>query len=589
MTAFLENVIILRPQPCGCLTKKSGTLQFTGIHRWHTILRLIALHKRKTDMTLARLMLSLLMIGCGAGAAAAQQPQTTPPRMNMDHRGAVSGTVRTAAGAPAAGALVKATEMATGAEFSASADAQGAYAFAALPVGTYDLSVESAGVTAYKRAGVEVAADRTLQVNISLDGSAGAGGQIPDSDRQALLQRIATLEQRISDLESSTVLSEPETRVRRVDVWVDKEGNLHEEPVEGARRTVTYQRERVYRRQTINEKIEEALSSAEERSVRLGVDAAIATQAAGRTRGPKGLADHHAYQLASADLFFTAKLAQYTLFFADIVGLSGSPPDAEIPSLSLLNGYTARLVRQNELNLREAWLRTELFGQRLSLSAGRLDLTNYFDQNAFANDESTQFISDALVNNQMLGLAVNGTGVAAEFDPKNGFRAKFGLQQSNTDATNLSESMYTLAEVGYTMTPFALPEGNYRLWFRTDNSAAPTRKGIGISLDQKLTSTVGFFGRYGTQEVEGGRDHYYSAGLGFQTGLVFNPRDTWGVGYSQLDLLSGETEKLAEGYYNFQLTERLRLSFHLQHVLDAPGVEDKFGYLLPGVRLQASF
>ena len=52
----------------------------------------------------------------------------------------------------------------------------------------------------------------------------------------------------------------------------------------------------------------------------------------------------------------------------------------------------------------EAWLRTELFGQRVALTAGRLDLTNYFDQNALANDESLQFISDALVNNQMLGL-----------------------------------------------------------------------------------------------------------------------------------------------------------------------------------------
>ena len=188
-------------------------------------------------------------------------------------------------------------------------------------------------------------------------------------------------------------------------------------------------------------------------------------------------ANRSAYALASADLFFTAGIAQYTIFFADIVGLSGSPPDTEIPSLTLLNGYTARLVTQNQLNLREAWLRTELFGQRLALTAGRLDLTNYFDQNAFANDESTQFLSDALVNNQMLGLSSNGTGVATEFDPKNGFRLKFGFQQSNDDAANLSDSMFTLTEVGYTFTPFALPEGTYRAWFRTDN----TRRSSGVA------------------------------------------------------------------------------------------------------------
>ena len=218
----------------------------------------------------------------------------------------------------------------------------------------------------------------------------------------------------------------------------------------------TYRRERTYRRQTISEKIDAALEDAASHSVTVGVDAAVATQFAGAHRGRHRSRQHGAYALASADLFFTAGIAQNTLFFADIVGLSGAPPDAEIPTLTLINGYTARLVAQNELNLREAWLRTEVFGNRLALTAGRLDLTNYFDANAFANDESTQFISDALVNNQMLGLAVNGTGVAAEFDAKNGFRLKFGFQQSNTDATNLSDSMFTLSEVGYTFTPFGV-------------------------------------------------------------------------------------------------------------------------------------
>jgi high affinity Mn2+ porin len=543
---------------------------------------------RLCTTSLARSIIVFSVPLLGATMAAAAQQPVTPGQMNMaDHRGSIAGTVRNSSGGAAAGETVTATSAENGAQFTATTDAQGAYAFGALPPGKYTISVETAGLTTFRQAGVEVAADGKGQLNITLDPA--SGGQPGANDRQELLQRIATLEQRIGDLESSAVLSEPETRVRRVEVFVDADGTEHEQPVAGAKRAVTYQRERVYRRQTINEKIEEALEDAENRSVRLGVDAAIATQAAGRIEGPEGSANKHAYQLASADLFFTAGLAQYTLFFADIVGLSGSPPDAEIPTLTLLNGYTARLVRQNELNLREAWLRTELFGQRLALSAGRLDLTNYFDQNAAANDESTQFLSDALVNNQMLGLAVNGTGVAAEFDAKTGFRLKFGFQQSNTDATNLSDSMYTLTEAGYTMTPFALPEGTYRVWFRTDNTSSVIRKAAGLSLDQKFTPNITIFGRYGTQEVDGGRDHYYSAGVGVQNGLVFSPLDSWGIGYAQMDLLSGDSEKLTEGYYNFRLTERLRLSLHLQHVLDAPGAENKFGYLLPGLRLQAAF
>jgi hypothetical protein len=522
-----------------------------------------------------------------ATLAAAQQPAA--PQMNMaDHRGALQGRVRNEAGAAVADATVMAVNAENGAQFTATTDAQGAYSFGALPVGRYDLSVTTGGLVRFNQRGVEVAMDASRTLDISL--TAATASQAAEGERQELLEKIATLEQRITDLESNTVLSEPETRVRRVEVYVDPTGGEHEEPVPGATPVVTYQRERVYRRQTISEKIEEALEEAENRSVAVGVDAAMGTQFAGRTRGDEG-PNASAYALASADLFFTAGLAQYTVFFADIVGLSGSPPDAEIPSLTLLNGYTARLIRQNELNLREAWLRTELFGQRLALTAGRLDLTNYFDANAFANDESTQFISDALVNNQMLGLGSNGTGVATEFDPKNGFRFKFGFQQSNTDATNLSDSLFTLSEVGYTFTPFALPEGSYRVWFRTDNTPDDVLgKGAGFSLDQKLTPVVGLFGRYGISGLEADdRDRFYSAGLSFQNGLTVSPLDTWGLGYAHMDLVGGEREHLAEGYYNFHLTERLRLSFHLTHVLDQPEGGEKFGYLLPGIRFQAAF
>lgn len=540
--------------------------------------------------------LSLLAFSCTT-AATAQTP-ATPGQMNMaDHRGGISGTVGSGSGVAVSGATVTATNAENGAQFTATADAQGSYAFAALPVGKYDLSIESSGVTVYRQSGVEVVADRTGQVNITLD--AATAGQAAQSDRQELLQRIAALEQRINDLESSAVLSEPETRVRRVEVYVDESGNEHDEPVPGARPTVTYRRERVYRRQTINEKIEEALADADERSVNLGIDAATVTQIASRTRGEAAPADGNAYALASADLFFAAKVAQYTVFFADVVALSGSPPDREIPGLTLLNGYTARLVNQNELNLREAWLRTELFGQRLALTAGRLDLTNYFDHNAAANDETTQFLGDGLVNNPVLGLATNGTGFAAVFDPKIGFTFRAGVQQSNPDATNLSDSLYSLAEIGYLATPFSLPEGNYRIWYRATNTGGTGSTAFGLSIDQRITPLITLFGRYGNGHSPVGDEgqtsfsqgqHFYSAGAQFQNGWVFNPRDSWGIGYAQTGLAEGSSkERLTEGYYNFRLTERLRLSFHLQHIFESRPDTPTFGYLVPGVRMQAAF
>jgi hypothetical protein len=530
---------------------------------------------------------ALLVIVMWIPVASAQAPAQDKPvdHSQMDHRGGVAGVVRNAAGGVAtAGLTVVATNADNGARFTATTDAKGAYSFPALPVGKYVLSIEAGGLTVFRQTGVNVTENQTAQVDLSP--TAAAGAQLTDAERQEMARRIAELEQRVGELETSTVLSEPETRVRKKEVYVDADGVEHDQPVPGSTPKTTYERERVYRRQTINEKIEAALEDAESHRVQIGVDAAIVAQAAQQTEGIDGLADGRGYALASADLFFTAGIAQNTIFFADIVGLSGSPPDAEINPLMLLNGYTARLVAQNELHLREMWIRTELFKQHLAITGGRLDLTNYFDQNAFSNDESTQFLNDGLVNNQM-------PGVAAEFDAKTGLRLKFGLQQSNNDAPNLTEFIFTLSEVGYTFTPFNLPEGSYRLWFRTDNSAEESgvMKATGISIDQKITPVIGLFARFGTQETEADNwnDRYYSAGVSIQNGAVFNPMDTWGVGYAQVEFDSGDNEKVLEFYYNFLLTEKLRLTFNLQSMLNRPSEGERFGFLVPGVRFQAAF
>ena len=524
--------------------------------------------------------------GASAGQAQGQQQNMPGMRMPAADLGIVSGTVTKAAdNAPVAGATVLATNTTNGIQLSATTQDDGSYVLPSLPAGTYTVSVQLGGFRPFRQQGVAVAANGTVRLAAAL-----VAGDA-DTERLALLDRIELLEKRLGDLESSAVLSDPETRVRRVEVFVDQNGNQSDTPSPGDKREVTYQRERVYRRQTINEKIEEAMASEKDQAVALGVDATTVAQGAFRTKGDDSLPDRGVYALASADLFFTAKLAQYTTFFADVVALTGAPPDRQIPSLTLLNGYTARLQQQNQLNLREAWLRTEFFQQRLALTAGYLDLTNYFDRSTVANDETTQFISDALVNNQMLGLSSNGTGFALEYDPKNIFTFRFGLQQSNPDATSLSDSLYSLSEVAATVTPFSLPEGHYRLWFRANNGAVESKKAVGISLDQKITPVVSLFGRYGSQDLEGTseRDNYWSAGVGFSQGAVFNPHDSWGIGYSKMDLASGEKEHIAEGYYNFELTQRLRLSLSLQHVINTPGTESKFGYLLPGIRLQATF
>jgi hypothetical protein len=598
-------------------------------------------HRLDALKGLARFVVPLLLVLWYASPSAAQTQTPSKPVPIPDLQGGVAGTVASSSGAAVAGARVTATNAETGAQFTATTDAQGAYALVAIPTGKYNFSIESSGLTAHSRSNIEIAADRRPMVAITM--YAAAPGQTSATDMQvllsridaleqqfrelqgrgasaepatanaptpsaasqqqpdarALLDRLSTLEDRLTELETRAVLSETTTYVKRVDVWVDANGTEYDQPVPGARQEVTYRREAVYRRESIGEKIEEALADAEKRSVQLGIDATAVTQFAGRTKGDPDSVNGNSYALASADLFFTAGLAQYTVFFADVVALSGAPPDLEIPGLTLLNGYTARLINQNELNLREVWLRTELFKQRLALVAGRLDLTNYFDNNAAANDETIQFLGDGLVNNPALGLATNGTGFAAVFDPKIGLNFKFGIQQSNSEATNLSDSIFSLAEVGYLATLPSLGEGNYRVWFRTTNTGDISSRAFGLSLDQKVGPVATLFARFGDGDLPVTEEgltsfslgqRFYSGGVKFQNGLVLNRWDAWGIGYAQTEVRdTGENEKITEGFYNLQLTDRLHLTFHLQHVLRSTPDKESLGYLVPGLRLQAAF
>ena len=407
----------------------------------------------------------------------------------------------------------------------------------------------------------------------------------------SVADRLGDIEQRLGAVETNTVLSEPKTSIKEITVYVDDDGNQFDVPTPGATPTVTYQRERVYRRQVLSEEIEDALSNEKKNSIALGINSVTTAQAAFQTAGAKTDADRHVYALSAVDLTLAASSAALnTSFFADLVGVGGSGPSEEIPTINLINGQLARLSN-NQVSVREAWVKTELFEKKLSLTAGLVDLTNYFDRNAVANDENSQFLNDALVNNPVLGLTANGLGAVAIYDPKIGLNVKFGFQQSDPQATSLSVGRFVFGEVEYLARPFALPEGHYRLWARQDNSTGQSHTGYGLSINQKVTPAVTLFGRYGRGFVGSvnGDMRFYSAGAGFQAPLTFNPLDTWGVGYANTLIYSGpnqNSERVTEAFYNFKLTGSLWISGLLQYLVTPPSGQN---YLLPGVRMQVAF
>ncbi len=414
-------------------------------------------------------------------------------------------------------------------------------------------------------------------------------------ERRAMQDQIDALQRRLSELESNAVLSEPETRVIAKEVWVDENG-LEYDPAsdvsapKGLRKQITYQRARAYRRQTISEKVEEALGDAERNRVQLGIDASAVVQRLTQTSGRSTSFDDHAYGLAAADIYFTAPVARNTTFFANLVGFSGSTPDEELLDRPLaLNGYGARLDDPDEVNLREALIETSFREESVTFTVGRIDLTNYFDTNTVANDEKSQFLADPLVNNPALGLSSNGAGATIAWDAKDSLSFRIGAQQSTESQTNLSDSVFSVAEIAYLARPFSLPEGNYRVWYRLDNSTDETRDGFGLSFDQKLNSAFTMFTRYGRSEADEGKDDFWSVGFQLRRAFVLNPGDVWGVGYANADLGDGGRQRLTEVYYNLQLAARLGLSFHIQYSDEALKGQRDASYFVPGLRLRATY
>ena len=195
-------------------------------------------------------------------------------------------------------------------------------------------------------------------------------------DTQAILDRLNAIDERLNNLETNVVLSEPKTIVREVERYVDPSGAEFDQPAPDRRPVLTYERQRVFRRQSIGEEIEDALAAEGASGVEIGVSSVTTVQGAIRTAGSETEADGHIFGVTQADITFLAQSAALnTSFFADVVAIGGPGPDGEIPGLTLLNSQLARLSN-NRLQTREAWIRTEFFGQRLGVTLGQVDLTN---------------------------------------------------------------------------------------------------------------------------------------------------------------------------------------------------------------------
>ena len=236
--------------------------------------------------------------------------------------------------------------------------------------------------------------------------------------------------------------------------------------------------------------------------------------------------------------------------------------------------------------------------QQLALTGGIIDATDYLDENAYSNDEYTQFMNEALVNGPQGFLPSFDIGGAAEWE-FNQFAIK-GVAMNvgeNDDGKNYN---YYGVQFSYSMES-GLGEGNYRAIFNITsedflNPAGTETERLNaflLSFDQELGDIFGAWVRFGWVSDDAVRDFesLYSGGINIKGSGWQRPDDTIGIGYGFLD--GGNTgidnTQVFETYYRYAVNEFLAASADIQYMKDSMEVSgDTDGWIF-GVRLTTEF
>ncbi|WP_169852976.1 carbohydrate porin [Anaerohalosphaera lusitana] len=284
-----------------------------------------------------------------------------------------------------------------------------------------------------------------------------------------------------------------------------------------------------------------------------------------------------------------------------------------------------------------AWDVTELWFEKdisdeLVLRLGKIDLTGgfeckgcpvSFDGNAYANDETSQFLNNALVNNPTIPFPDNGLGAVLHYYGGGMWYWSIGIADAQADAretgfsTTFHEEDYyfLIAEAGlvghtHSANGDLLGAARFGLWYDPqdkerfdDGETHRDDRGFYISADQKVyneshdqSQGLGVFGRYGYASGEVNEvTNFVSFGMAY-TGL-FEGRDTdrLGVGFASGTFsdddaqFTDDYERVIEAYYSIDVADWISVSPSVQYVANPGGNDVASDAVVVGLRTQMVF
>ena len=285
------------------------------------------------------------------------------------------------------------------------------------------------------------------------------------------------------------------------------------------------------------------------------------------------------------------------------------------------------------IDVTELWYEQALLDGKLRIRAGQIDLTggfecrglpSAFDGNAYANDETAQFLNGALVNNPTIPFPDNGLGVMAHLQPLEWWYLAAGVADAQADArevgfrTTFHEEDYFFSIFETGVVPHlpsangALP-GAYRVGFWYDPQPKDCFDGRGVkrddvglylSFDQAVfkengddedSQGLGVFARYGANRGDVNEiRHFWSAGAQYQGLVPGRDDDVLGFGVSRGHLSSragftSSQETAMELYYNARITPWLNVSPSVQYIFSPGGDHDVNDAVVVGLGVKIAF
>ena len=212
--------------------------------------------------------------------------------------------------------------------------------------------------------------------------------------------------------------------------------------------------------------------------------------------------------------------------------------------------------------------------RNLGVTFGIIDATDYLDENAYANDEYTQFMNEALINGPNVFLPSYDLGGALEWE--NGPWSLRGVYMNVGENDDGNEYNFYAAQLGYSVET-SLGEGNYRVvidgasseFLDPTGTTKESRSAILISFDQEFGEVIGGWIRFGWQDDTAAIDYQklYSGGIDIKGTRWGRADDNIGLGYAYLSTghLGIDKAQVAEGYYRWAVNDMLAITGDVQY------------------------